>query len=277
MPKRAHHRAQSADFLFRFAIHVNESASRCDCRSYGGYLFEMRTLAGIGAEQRFRAEDARALGKKKRVQLRREKRRAVAPRIKIEQEPPVRREKTIADIFDKKFPIVGRPFTRSLVVVRTNSVETNSVRRHEVETLAEIGQGDAAIDPSDDAFHIQQFGCAAKERLVIGVETERVVAKNSRDVEKESGAAAKIENLLGGRTIELQILDAFDVGFEPILDVGVLGLVRGGTGVARLDFTQTAAVDPGKKRWQKNGMKLALKTSPGAPVGFALKDFPEFV
>ena len=48
--------------------------------------------------------------------------------------------------------------------------------------------------------------------------------------------------------MQLQILHAFDVGFQPLRDVGVLGHLHGRRGIARLNFTKTALIDLGQQR-----------------------------
>ncbi len=180
--------------------------------------------------------------------------------------------KMLAKIVEEEIPFARAP--KRLVGV---TVESDGESGDPIEFAAEIGQRFEGFDPPDFSFETEKIDQVAEKRERSGIQTETTMAEPPADEQKESGAAAKIENLLGRRAIELQILHAFDVGFEPILDIGVLGLVRGGIGIARFDFTQAAAVDPGEKGWQENRMKLALKTPPGAPVGFALKDFPEFV
>ena len=63
------------------------------------------------------------------------------------------------------------------------------------------------------------------------------------DEQKETAAAAEIENFLRTGPIQLQLPDARDVSFEPALDVGVLRVEAGGGGVALLNVAQAVLVD----------------------------------
>jgi hypothetical protein len=71
--------------------------------------------------------------------------------------------------------------------------------------------------------------------------------------------------------VQFQILDAFTIDPQPLVDVGVLRPL-----IAFLNFAQPILVDPGKhwpKRQSENG---ALCASPGAPVTFSTQQFAEF-
>jgi len=68
------------------------------------------------------------------------------------------------------------------------------------------------------------------------------------DKQKETAAAAEIENFLRAGPIELQLPDARDVSFEPALGVGVLRVVAGGGSMARLNIAQAFLVDLRQKQ-----------------------------
>jgi hypothetical protein len=68
------------------------------------------------------------------------------------------------------------------------------MRGHEVEPLSEVGQGDLGADSRDHALDAQKIGCAAEKRLVVGIKAEPLMSEVSTNVEKITGAAAKIEN-----------------------------------------------------------------------------------
>jgi len=121
---------------------------------------------------------------------------------------------------DEKFPSGGRPFFLLAVGGASKAVETNALSSDEVELHSQVGQGDTGLDPCDDALHFQQRRCPAEERIIIGVQSKRVVSEETANVKKEAGAAAQIKNTQRRCAIEPQILRALHVYSDPI--VGVL-------------------------------------------------------
>jgi hypothetical protein len=80
-------------------------------------------------------------------------------------------------------------------------------------------------------------------RVVADVDAESRMAKLFGDEQKETAAAAEIQNFLRTRPIQLQLPDARDVSFEPALGVGVLRVVASGGSVARLNIAQALLVN----------------------------------
>ncbi len=68
------------------------------------------------------------------------------------------------------------------------------------------------------------------------------------DEQKETAAAAEIQNLLWVRPIQPQSPDARDVSFEPALDVGVLRVLAGGRSAALLNIAQALLIDLRQKQ-----------------------------
>ena len=199
---------------------VVATALRAVRRATGAWLhclLKFWPLGAIHSQQRFRAKNARALRQKECAQLGGEKRGTVRPRIKIEEQTAVVVQEARPNVVDEKFPIGGWPF--NTIADPADPVKTNPVRRHEIEFPAEIGQGSLSFDPADDARNIEECSGCAEERLVIGVETEDLVAEKFADVKEVASAAAKIDNAHWQRTVEPKILRALDVDFDPIDDV----------------------------------------------------------
>src|ERR1700736_4078809 len=97
-----------------------------------------------------------------------------------------------------------------------------------------------APDFSLDAEKIEKL---IANRVVAHVNADAGVAALFGDEQKETAAAAEIQNFLRTRPIQMQLPDARDVSFEPALGVGVLRVVASGGSVARLNIAQAFLVD----------------------------------
>ena len=86
---------------------------------------------------------------------------------------------------------------------------------NEIEFFSEIRQRNLWMNPRDHAADIEEFGGAAEERVLVGIEAESFVTEESTDVKEISGAASKIENAEGRSSIEPKILGALDVDPDP--------------------------------------------------------------
>ena len=71
------------------------------------------------------------------------------------------------------------------------------------------------MNSRDRAAHIKQFGSAAEEWLLVGIEAESFVAEEPANVEEISCAASKIENAQRRAAIEPEILGIFHVDVDP--------------------------------------------------------------
>jgi hypothetical protein len=98
-------------------------------------------------------------------------------------------------------------------------MKTNAVSSDEIEFFSEIGQRSLRVDPRDNAMDTEKLSCSAKERFIIRIKPEAFMAKEPAEVEKITGAAAKIENLERRRAIEPKILRALDVDVDPVTGV----------------------------------------------------------
>lgn len=89
--------------------------------------------------------------------------------------------------------------------------------------------------------------------------------------QKETAAAAEIQNALGRSAMKLQILDAFAVHPQPQVDIRVFF-----SGIALLNFLDPALIDAGEhwSKWKsKDG---ALKPTPTSTIRFASRELGEF-
>jgi len=72
------------------------------------------------------------------------------------------------------------------------------------------------MNSRDHAAHIEQFGGAAEERLLVGIEAEPLVTEEPAHIKKIPGAASKIENAQRWAAIEPEILGALHVDADPV-------------------------------------------------------------
>jgi len=138
-------------------------------------------------------------------------------RIKVEKQPAIFVQETRPNVVDEKFPIGGRPF--NAVANVADPVKTDAVRSHEIEFPPEIGEGRLSLDPTDNARNIEERSGGAEERLVVGIKAENLVAEEFANVEKITGAAAKIDNPDWWRAIEPKILGALDIDLDPVNNI----------------------------------------------------------
>src|SRR5437763_15106101 len=108
----------------------------------------------------------------------------------------------------------------------------STLGRNEIDVFSQIGQLDLWMNPRDHAADIEEFGSAAEERLLVGIEAETFVTEESTDVKKISGAASKIENAEGRSSIEPTILGVCHVNADPVscvfirVDPSCIGPIR---------------------------------------------------
>jgi len=95
-------------------------------------------------------------------------------------------------------------------------MKTNTMGRNEIEFFSEIRQRNLWMNPRDHAADIEEFGGAAEERVLVGIEAESFVTEESTDVKEISGAASKIENAEGRSSIEPEILGVCHVNADPV-------------------------------------------------------------
>ena len=79
--------------------------------------------------------------------------------------------------------------------------------------------------------------------MVGNVEADSGVAELFGNEQKETAAAAKIENLLGAGPVQAQSPDPRKISFKPARDVSVLGILAGGRSGTLLNVAETFFID----------------------------------
>ena len=158
-------------------------------------------------------------------------------------------------------------------------MKTNAVASDEIEFFSEIGQRSLRVDPRDNAMDSEKLSCSAKERFIIRIKPEAFMAEEPAEVEKITGAAAKIENLERRRAIEPKILHALDVYADPVSGVFV-GVNPSRIRSIRITLAQTlqfGAVNRGQDPSRIYGMSPATSMFPQALRCVARPELFEFL
>lgn len=98
------------------------------------------------------------------------------------------------------------------------------------------------------------------------------MAELFQDKQKNSAAAADIQNILRRRAMQVQVLHAFDVEFQIAFQVEIFGVILGRGSVSRLDIVQTIAINFRQQRPQRNRTEPTLYAPPSAPVSQRLSE-----
>lgn len=182
-------------------------------------LFEAGAFIGICCEQRFPTNDSSALGLEKRAPFLGKERRAVRATIEFQKESSITLKQSRPHIVNEIFPVILCPFQPLTVFAPGYSMKADAMRGNEVEFVAQIRQRRLCIDSRYDAVNAEKLGRAPEERFVIGIESETFVAEDPAEVQKITGAAAKIEDAQRGRPIKPKVLHPFYVHTNPIVRV----------------------------------------------------------
>src|SRR5207253_11489617 len=97
------------------------------------------------------------------------------------------------------------------------------------------------------------------------------------DVKTETGTASEVENAERRRALQLQVLHAPDVEFQPALYVHVFCVVLGRIAIALLDRAQLRLIEPIEQRLETNRMQKAPRFAQAPPIGFPLRELSEFM
>lgn len=93
------------------------------------------------------------------------------------------------------------------------------MRGNQIESLVQIGQGNIGIDPRNDSTDLKQLERVAKKLMIVQIKAKHLVAEKFADIEEITRAAAEVENGERRRTIEPDILRAFDVDPNPVWNI----------------------------------------------------------
>ena len=152
--------------------------------------------------------------------------------------PPGARKREISS--RKKSHSADAPKTRHLVIV-----ETNHVRRDEIEFFSKIGQGNKFLDAPDHALYAEKRDRFVEHRHVVDIQTDGVVTEQPADIEEISAARSDIEHAAAPAKIELEIANSLQVGVKPRAQIKIFGrsVARIGDAVSSLNFFELFAVD----------------------------------
>lgn len=198
--------------------------------------FIPQTIAGLSDRRRLeRKRDVlsfhgSASRQKKFEQLRRVK-FLVFPGIQPEENPAAG-IKMALEVVEKEGPLGWFPPP----ILFADAIEIDRERRDQIELPAQIGKRLVRLNSPNAALDLKEIEQLGEERKLIDVQTEAGVPEMLKHEEKESAAAAKIEDRLRRTTVQFQILRADDVQPEPALHVRVFGVMLPRQGVLRLDF-----------------------------------------
>ncbi len=126
-------------------------------------------------------------------------------------------------IIEKKIPLGHAPKIRLPVVV-----EANHKGGDKIEFSSEVGKGMESSNLLDHATNAEKTGNFCKHLHAIQVQTKSGVAERLGDVEEISRAAAKVENALPARQIELDVTNAADVDRDPAVEIEIFSPIIGG-------------------------------------------------
>ena len=140
------------------------------------------------------------------------------------------------------------------------------------------GRGRLRFDAKNHAPHAEQRCRFAKERLLIDVDADAFVTELFADIKKISRTAAEIENAQRRAAIEPEILCAFDVDFEPVIDVGKSIDARRirSLRITRAQIIPGFAIDPAQDFLLIHRMTPALRMIEKAFDGLGRKELLNF-
>ena len=143
----------------------------------------------------------------------------------------------------------------------------------EIEFASEIGQRLEGSDPMHPAFDLEKLDQTIEYRQTGNIEPESIMTEVPGDKEKKAAAATEVEDLLRWRSIQIQVLGAFDIDLQPFLHLKVLGVMapkgrsvrrrRGELGLQRL---QSIRIDFRQQGSDRDRVKGAPELPPGTPI-----------
>ena len=180
------------------------------------------------------------------------------------------------EIGEKEIPLGHAP---DFVIPKI--IERDEERGDEIERLSQIGQGNKRLDSPNDARHIEQFSEFIKHRMLINIETDRVVAEPATEINEIASTRSKIEDAKARRRIHAQFAGALDVHANPPFEIEIFFWTSAGIlyCVAATDFAKAVALDArddfinlDPRGRNKTDKKLA-NVSRGAGETFAAGEF----
>ncbi len=108
------------------------------------------------------------------------------------------------------------------------AVEANHKGGDEIEFFAKVGKGMKSSDSLDHATNAEERGDFCEHSCAVQIETQAGMAEQLGDVKKISCTAAKIENALPSRQIELDVANAANVDRYPAVEIEIFPPILGG-------------------------------------------------
>ena len=111
-------------------------------------------------------------------------------------------------------------------------MKTDPVAGDEIEFSCNVRQRCLRTDAANHAANTEELCRPAEERFLISIEAESFVPEELAEIEKITGAAAKIENVQRWRTVQPKVLHTLDVYVDPVsgifigIDLPCIGPVR---------------------------------------------------
>jgi len=121
------------------------------------------------------------------------------------------------EVIEKEFPLGHAPKVGLFVVI-----ETDHEGRDEIELCPEVGEWLKSTDSLDYTTNAEEASDVCKHGHVVHIESEPRMPEQLGDVEKISRAAAKVENALSARQIELDLTNPANVHIDPAVKIEIL-------------------------------------------------------
>ncbi len=144
------------------------------------------------------------------------------------------------DVVEKKIPLRHSP-----EIGPSMAVEANHKGGNEIEFFAKVGKGMKSSDSLDHATNAEERGDFCEHSCAVQIETQAGMAEQLGDVKKISCTAAKIENALPSRQIELDVTNAANVDRYPAVEIEIFPPILGGivSGIALANPLESYGVD----------------------------------
>jgi hypothetical protein len=127
------------------------------------------------------------------------------------------------NVIEEKIPLGYSPKIGPSVVV-----EANHKGGDEIEFSSQVTEGTKCLDSLDYATNAKQRGDFCEHWYAVQIETKSAVPEKLGDVEKISCAAAKVEDALRARQIELDVTNPANIDGDPPVEIEIFPpIVRG--------------------------------------------------
>jgi hypothetical protein len=146
----------------------------------------------------------------------------------------------LCQVVEKKFPLRHLPEVRHFVII-----EANHERCDEIELLSEIRKRSESFDSLDYAANAEQTRNLPEHGQTVHIKAKSRMTQELGYIEEISCAAAKIEDALGTRQIELDLANSPYVDSDPTIEIEIFRPIcaRVGDGVALPNLLEPNWID----------------------------------